>query len=236
MAPGSATVEELARPLLAIDTSSAQGALALYDGRSLSFRSWAAERSHTTTLLSEIHHLLEEAEVEIPDLGAIGIAVGPGGFTSLRVGFGVAKGLHLATGTPLIGISTLEATALPFAQSGRIIVATVGAGRARLVWAHYAPVDEGVVEVRPPRNGTAPELAAELEEDGPHVVAGELDAEQAAILCSVADVAIPPKALRFRHPAAFAEILWRRWRAQSFDDATLLEPIYLARSASVQVR
>ena len=103
------------RPILSIDTSSSQGGIALYDGRTLSTRSWPAERSHTTTLLSEIHHLLDRAEVRVPELAAVAIAIGPGAFTGLRVGFGVAKGFHLATKVPLIGISTLEATALGYA-------------------------------------------------------------------------------------------------------------------------
>src|SRR5829696_8028535 len=117
------------RPILSIDTSSHQGVLALYDGRTLSTRSWPADRSHTTTVLSEIHHLLENAGVRVRELAAVAIATGPGAFTGLRVGFGVAKGFHLATGLPLIGISTLEATALGFATCATPIVAVIGAGR-----------------------------------------------------------------------------------------------------------
>src|SRR5215211_9181904 len=121
------------RPILSIDTSSGQGGVALYDGRRLSTRSWPADRSHTTTLLSEIHQLLDRAEVRVRELAAVAIATGPGAFTGLRVGFGVAKGFHLATNVPLIGISTLEATALAFASCKSPIVAVVGAGRSRLV-------------------------------------------------------------------------------------------------------
>src|SRR4051794_11108861 len=103
------------RPILSIDTSSSQGGIALYDGRTLSTRSFPAKRSHTTMLLSEIHHLLDRAEISVRELAAVAIATGPGAFTGLRVGFGVAKGFHLATKVPLIGISTLDATALGFA-------------------------------------------------------------------------------------------------------------------------
>jgi tRNA threonylcarbamoyladenosine biosynthesis protein TsaB len=217
------------RPLLAIDTSSAQGAIALYDGHSLAFHSWAAERSHTTTLLTEIHRLLDTASVEVRDLGAVGIATGPGAFTGLRVGFGVAKGFHLATGVPLVGISTLEATALPYATCGLPIVATVGAGRGRLVWAHYAAAPGGLAETRAPRNGTAAELAAEIASESACVIAGELDDEQATAIAAVEAARIPPRPLRVRHPAALVELLWRRWSAGRFDDAALLEPVYLSR-------
>lgn len=217
------------RPILIIDTSSSQGGIALYDGKMLSTRSWPADRSHTTTLLSEIHHLLDKADLAVRHVAAIGIAIGPGAFTGLRVGFGVAKGFHLATGLPLIGIPTLEATALTFATCGRSIVATVGAGRGRLVWARYEPGAAGLTESQPPRNGTAAELTAMLQGTGPVLVTGELDDEQARLIARIDGVSVPPLPLRARHPAALAEFAWRRWQSGSVDDAVAIEPVYLSR-------
>jgi tRNA threonylcarbamoyladenosine biosynthesis protein TsaB len=216
-------------PILSIDTSSSQGGLALYDGRTLSTRSWPAARSHTTTLLSEIHHLLDKAEVEVRQLAAVAIATGPGAFTGLRVGFGVAKGFHLATGVPLIGISTLEATALAFAACGTPVVAVVGAGRGRLVWARYEATTDGLTQSRPPRNGTASELVDELRGSGPVLVTGEFDDHQAGLIAGIDGVTLPPAPLRMRQPGALAELAWNRWRAGNGDEATALEPVYLSR-------
>ena len=217
------------RPILAIDTSSAQGGIAWYDGANLSLRSWPAERSHTTTLLAEIHHLLDTGGIPPHDLAAVAVAIGPGAFTGLRAGIGVAKGLHLATSVPLIGVSTLEATALPFAACGQPIVATVAAGRGRLVWAHYRAVGNQPEETRPPRNGAVAELVDELANASRTIVAGELDADQLAALNAIEGVIVPPAAVRIRQPPSIAEIGWRRWQAGQFDDATQLEPIYLSR-------
>lgn len=221
------------RPILTIDTSSSQGGIALYDGHTLSTRSWPADRSHTTTLLSEIHHLLDKADLEVGHLAAIGIAIGPGAFTGLRVGFGIAKGFHLATGVPLIGVPTLEATALTFATCGSPVVATVGAGRGRLVWARYELGSNGLAESRPPRNGTAAELAAELQAQvqgtDPVLVTGEIDDEQARLIAEIDGVSIPPIPLRIRNPGAVAEFAWRRWQSGSIDDAVAIEPVYLSR-------
>ena len=216
-------------PILALDTSSAQAALALYDGRNLSTRSWPADRSHTTTLLSEIHHLLDAAGLAIAALGAVGVAAGPGPFTALRVGFGVAKGFHLATGVPLIAVPTREITAFPFTMTGLPIVAAVTAGRGRLAWAWYEPAPDDLVERRPARNGTLSELLDELRDAGRAIVSGELDAEQSAALEALDGVLIPPYPLRIRQPAALAEIGWHRWRAGVVADAAALEPIYLSR-------
>src|SRR5215212_99716 len=159
--------------ILSIDTSTGQVGIALYDGRTLSTRSWPADRSHTTTLLSEIHHLLDRGEANVRELAAVAIATGPGAFTGLRVGFGVAKGFHLATEVPLIGISTLESTALGFATCGSPVVAVIGAGRGRLVWARYEASSGGVDQLRPARNGTVSELVEELRGSGRVLVTGE---------------------------------------------------------------
>jgi tRNA threonylcarbamoyladenosine biosynthesis protein TsaB len=217
------------RPILAIDTSSAQGGLALYDGNALSVRSWPAGRSHTTTVLAEIHHLVDVAGVDARELAAIAVAIGPGAFTGLRVGIGVAKGFHLAHGVPLVGVSTLEATALPFASCGAAVVATVSAGRGRLTWAWYGPAPNGVGETQPPRNGTVAELAAELAEGGPAIVVGELDVEQEATVANIESAFVPPRPFRVRQPGAVAEMGWRRWLSRMVDDAANLEPVYLSR-------
>jgi tRNA threonylcarbamoyladenosine biosynthesis protein TsaB len=217
------------RPILSIDTSSGQGGLALYDGRRLSTRSWPADRSHTTTLLSEIHHLLDGADAGVRDLAAVAIATGPGAFTGLRVGFGVAKGFHLATGVPLIGIPTLDAAALGFATCGIPVVAVVGAGRGRLVWASYDTNPEGLVQSRPPRNGTMGELIEELRESVPALVTGEIDDDQAGLIARLEGVSLPPAPLRTRQPGALAELAWRRWRVGNVDEARAIEPIYLSR-------
>ena len=216
------------RPLLGIDTSTSQGGIALYDGQTLSTRSWPSDRSHTTTLLAEINQLLDRAEISVRDLAAVAIATGPGAFTGLRVGFGVAKGFHLATGVPLIGIPTLEAAALAFASCGTPIVAVVGGGRGRVVWAWYEASTQGLRQARTPRNGTVGELIDELNGSGPVLVTGEIAHDQTGLIDEIDGVSVPPVALRLRQPAALAELAWRRWQARDVDQAGALEPVYLS--------
>jgi tRNA threonylcarbamoyladenosine biosynthesis protein TsaB len=217
------------RAILSIDTSSGQGGVALYNGHMLSTRSWPADRSHTTTLLTEIHHLLDRAETSVRELAAVAIAIGPGTFTGLRVGFGVAKGFHLASGVPLIGVPTLKASALAFASCGTPVVAIVGAGRGRIVWARFEASTAGLTQSRAPRNGTLGDLIAELSGSGPVIVTGEVNEDQTELIDSIDGVSVPPAALRLRHPGAIAELAWRRWRAGDVDDASAIEPIYLSR-------
>jgi tRNA threonylcarbamoyladenosine biosynthesis protein TsaB len=130
---------------------------------------------------------------------------------------------------PLIGISTLEATALGYAVCGTPIVAVIGAGRGRLVWAYYEASVVGLAQSRQPRNGTVSELVEELRGSGQALVTGELDDDQAGRISQLEMISLPPRPLRTRHPGALAELAWRRWRAGNVDDASAVEPVYLSR-------
>ena len=148
--------------LLAIDSSTDQAGVGLYDGVRVAELSWVAGRTQTASLLGQIQHLLTLHQLTPSDLAAIAVAIGPGTFSGLRVGISVAKGLVLGLGIPLVGVPTLTAAALPLAGAGAAVVAIVAAGRDRLVWAEYRDQRRGLAETAPPRNGTAEELAADL--------------------------------------------------------------------------
>ncbi len=98
--------------LLAIDTSTAQVGLALYDGiQILGEMTWTTRQHHTTELAPALAGLLNRSDASMDMVSALGVAIGPGSFTSLRVGLALAKGIALARHLPLIGISTMDVIA-----------------------------------------------------------------------------------------------------------------------------
>ena len=126
--------------LLAIDTSTRYAGVALADpGRVVSARSWYSAVNHTAELMPAVSETLKAAGLTVNDLAAIAVALGPGGFSALRVGMSVAKGLALASGRPLLGIGTLDAEAQPYLQSGLPVCALLDAGRQELSSALFAP-------------------------------------------------------------------------------------------------
>ena len=218
------------RPLLAIDSSTEQAGVGLFDGVRLAEVTWAAGRTQTASLLDQVDRLLALHGVTVADLGAIAEAIGPGTFNGLRVGMGVAKGLMLGLGVPLLGVSTLAAAALPYAEAGRSVVAIVAAGRGRLVWAEYRDGPDGWGPEAGPHNSTIDELSAFLPgRPAGAIVTGELTPEQEAIVASVPGVTLVPAPLRARRPAAVAALAWARYRAGEADDPVTLEPVYLGR-------
>lgn len=68
-------------------------------------------------LIPKIEELLNKGGIWYSDLSGIAFTTGPGSFTGLRVGFSVAKALHIATNLPLIGVNCLEAIAYPYSQN-----------------------------------------------------------------------------------------------------------------------
>ena len=97
--------------LLAIETSGARGSVALSVGERLLERTIPTPREQTELVLPLVRELLDAGAVELSGLDAIVFGRGPGSFTGLRVAAAVAQGLALASGRPLIGISSMAAVA-----------------------------------------------------------------------------------------------------------------------------
>jgi len=98
--------------ILAIDTSSLQCSVGLSSNGKLVSRNSEAERRAAQDILPMISELLVSSQSSISDLDAIAVMAGPGSFTGLRIGIGVAQGLSLSNSIPVIALSTLAVTAM----------------------------------------------------------------------------------------------------------------------------
>jgi tRNA threonylcarbamoyladenosine biosynthesis protein TsaB len=87
--------------LLALDTSTRNIGVALYDGlRVLGETVWASDGFHTVELAPAVAETLMRAGLQMKDLGALAVATGPGSFTGLRIGMALGKGIALAGDCP----------------------------------------------------------------------------------------------------------------------------------------
>jgi len=97
--------------LLAIETSSEVGSVALLDDDNLEERRIATPRQQTERILPMIGELLETAGLPLENLDGIAFGRGPGSFTGRRIAAAVAQGLGLAVNLPLLPVSSLAAIA-----------------------------------------------------------------------------------------------------------------------------
>ena len=210
--------------LLAIDTSTRYAGVALADAaRVLSCRSWYSAVNHTAELMPAVAQALQGAGLTVNDLEGIVVALGPGGFSALRVGMSVAKGLALASGRPLVGIGTLDAEAGPYLDAGLPVCALLDAGRREVASAYFGKDGQRTREdlICPPE-----ELAAEIEETT--LFCGEAAPAHAGMLRDY----LGSRAMLAGHsPAArlwaLAEQGRQRLQEGDTNDVTTLQPYYL---------
>jgi tRNA threonylcarbamoyladenosine biosynthesis protein TsaB len=120
--------------VLALDTCLAACSVALVrEGETLGALSEPTARGHQERLAPLTRDLMAAAGLEFSALDRIGVTVGPGSFTGLRVGLAFAKGLAFALHRPCVGVGTLEALAASLEDAGpRAAVIDAGRGRVYL--------------------------------------------------------------------------------------------------------
>jgi tRNA threonylcarbamoyladenosine biosynthesis protein TsaB len=150
--------------LLAIESAFESCSVALSLDGECRERFELAPRGHAALLLPWTEALLAEAGLGLGALDAIAFSRGPGSFTSLRIGIGVAQGLAWGAGLPVAPVSSLQATAQAAAGINRALVAMDA--RMQEVYCGRFERIEGLMREASPENVCAPETAASLAEPG----------------------------------------------------------------------
>lgn len=214
--------------ILAIDTATHWTGLALHDGISvLAEYGWRSINTQTVELAPAIQEMLGRAGTGTDDLQAVAVALGPGSYTGLRIGLGLAKGIALAHQIPLIGVPTLDIVAAAQPRRNGQLIVVAAAGRRRISAGHYQWAERwGWQADALPVNTTWAELLADLEP--PVTFAGEFDRGALKQIRGAGRgfQAVAP-AQRVRRAGYLAEIAWRRLKRDDVDDPAALTPLYL---------
>lgn len=116
--------------VLALDTCLNACSVAVMDGEQvLAHASEVMARGHQERLAPMARRVMIDAGLGFPQLQRIGVTLGPGSFTGLRVGLAFAKGLASALSIPAVGVGTLEALA---AEGDGLVFAVIDARRDQL--------------------------------------------------------------------------------------------------------
>jgi len=132
--------------ILAIDTATEACSAALWNNGEICAHFELCPREHTQRILPVVQDILSQSGVALTELDALAFGRGPGSFTGVRIGIGIAQGLALGAELPMIGVSTLATMAQgAWRKTGATrVLAAIDARMGEVYWAEYQRDEQGV--------------------------------------------------------------------------------------------
>jgi tRNA threonylcarbamoyladenosine biosynthesis protein TsaB len=218
--------------VLGFDTSGAScSAAVLRDGAVAASRAVAMERGHAQALAPMLRDVMAEAGLGFDRLDAVGVTIGPGAFTGIRIGLAAARGFGLALGIPVYGVTgfaAIAAAAEAELRAGEVLLVAIESRRAELFAQTFVDArmaSSGAVSI-------APAALADFVPPGAVGIAGDAAARAGAAL-EAAGRAVRLLAARIPDPVVVARLAAERW--QGGERPPPPSPFYL-RAPDVTVR
>ena len=209
--------------ILAVDTALGACSTAVLNDRTvLAHQLEPMERGHAERLAPMVRDAMAAAHLEFASLDRLAVTIGPGTFTGQRVGYAFMRGLRLALGRPLVGVTTLAAMA-------EAAMAETGAQASAVL--HDARRDEVYIEaagqiVVPVRIATFEEAITTIRK-----AAGRMEGELAlaGTAADAAAVALRERGIKTRKTGIVApDALWvARLALAATEPASVPRPLYL---------
>ena len=131
--------------ILAIDTATEACSVALWNQDETHALFELCPREHTQRILPLVQQVLAESGVTLGELDALAFGRGPGSFTGVRIGIGIAQGLALGADLPMLGISTLQTMAQgAWRMTGaQRVLAAIDARMGEVYWGQFERQPDG---------------------------------------------------------------------------------------------
>lgn len=132
--------------ILAIDTATEACSVALWNDGNINAHFELCPREHTQRILPMVQDILATSGTTLAEINALAFGRGPGSFTGVRIGIGIAQGLALGASLPMIGVSTLATMAQgAWRKTGATrVLAAIDARMGEVYWAEYQRDEKGV--------------------------------------------------------------------------------------------
>ncbi len=213
--------------LLCLDTSTKNFSLAVSsEGKVLASQDVFLKNVLSDSIVPNITAILKKSKIKVHDLDGFAIGLGPGSFTSLRVGLSTIKALSLALEKPVVGISTLDVLAMNVKDRDRPICTLNDARRGMVYACLYEwkkdvltkKTDYRLIEIKDWLN-QVPQKTMFI---GDGIELYKKDIEK-----KVKGVVFAGEKLMYPQAKFMTELVLPRFKSKKFDDINTLVPIYL---------
>ena len=150
--------------ILAIDTATKIGSVALYDDKIgvVGEINLYVKVNHSNVIMSAVDSLFKLTGFTIKDIDRIAVTIGPGSFTGIRIGAAIAKGLAYSLKKPIVGVNELDILANSAEYREEIIVPLIDARKERVYFSKYAYERKKIVRMAEYKDGELREILGEL--------------------------------------------------------------------------
>ncbi len=214
--------------ILALDTSTGNLSLALgADGEILSTANYPLRREMAKRILSCIDEFLAQSNLSVRDIQGMAVGLGPGSFTSLRIGLSTVKGLVFADRKPVAGVCSLDAVALAVKASHGSVCVLMDAKRSMVYSAMYDVSDGGLRRTGGYRLAGIDAVLQSVEQ--PTVFIGDavnLFENEIKATGYAESMISDPKSVR-PQAGAVLKLSWDQFEQDLTDSASSLVPMYL---------
>ena len=215
---------------LGIETSGKSSGLALAsDGRVIAEMVENSSCGHNELLMPLLDRLLKSAGVKVRDLAGIGVDVGPGMFTSLRVGTSTAKGLALAHRLPIVGVGSLWALARTAQPTLDCVLSLIDARKHQVYAALYVGGRTAILPSVADSEQLVSDVKGRLAESATLTLAGS-GADLCAEVLASAGVSVASTGIVDPSPGVVALEAGERIARGLADGVAAIEPLYLRRT------
>lgn len=217
--------------VLAIDTSSELGTAAVVvDGIVAASIASRVNSQHGETLLPLLDHLLKLAHLAIEDIDLLAVGLGPGSFTGVRIGVATAKGLSLARGTKMVGVTTSRVLAR--AASGEVRAVVIDAKKDEVFVSAYRATSSGLVLLMSDVHGSPRDVAGQLAvlcaKEGPLTLVGSaLVVHSETFRAALPNATLLSQVFSAPRGEVLALEAMEAFALRGADDAPSLVPIYV---------
>ena len=212
--------------ILSIDTSTKNFSLAVSDGSKILVSSTLKlDKILSESIIPAIDQSLKKAKVPLAKIDGFAVGLGPGSFTSLRVGLATVKALHFATGKPVVGIPSLDVLAMSVKDDDDQICAMTDARRNMIYACLYAKKNGDLKRKSDYWLMTIKDLLKKIK--GKAVLIGDGLTLLKNEKFDKKNFCLAPEKLWYPEAGVLSQLALKRFKARQTDDVNRLVPLYL---------